>query len=108
MAPDARDASDAERLVARVAHVLDALTGCIGTMLADARVSAEHALHIVVMDPFLERRSTAFESAILAERSIGEPDRWQADYAHYARAKARLAWREGVSTDAVVENAPAR
>jgi hypothetical protein len=68
----------------------------------------EHALHIVVMHPALERRCTAFDSAILAERSIGEPARWQADYAHYARAKARLAWREGLSTGAIVEDAPAR
>lgn len=108
MAPDARDATDAQQLVTRVAKVLDALTGCIETMLADARVSAEHALHIVVMHPALERRCTAFDSAILAERSIGEPARWQADYAYYARAKARLAWREGLSTGAIVEDAPAR
>jgi hypothetical protein len=108
MAPDARDMADAPALTTRAAHVLDALRGCIESVLGDARVSAEHALHIVVMDPLAARAAVPFESAILAERSIGDPARWRADYAHYARAKARLAWRESMSTGAIVEDAPAR
>jgi len=105
---DAGDTADVRSLAARVARALDALTTCFATVLRDDAVSAEHALHIVVMDPASARERVPFEGAILVERSIGDPARWQADYAHYARAKARLAWREGVDGSALVEHAPAR
>src|SRR5213080_3305119 len=105
---DAGDSGYLRELAARVARALDALTGCFETTLRDASVSAEHALHIVVMDPSAPRERVAFEAGILAERSVGDPARWQADYAHYARAKARLAWREGLDGRALVEDAPAR
>ena len=50
-------------------------------------------LHIVVMDPSATAAETAFEDAILYEHSIGDRARWDADYAGFARAKARLSWR---------------
>jgi hypothetical protein len=107
MAPDARDATDAQQLVTRVAKVLDALTGCIETMLADARVSAEHALHIVVMDPTRDRQA-AFGDAILLERSFGDPAQWKADYAWYAREKTRVSWRERRSLRTLLAQCPDR
>ena len=106
--PDRREASDATRLAGSVARALDALEPCIAAMIADESVSGEHAMHIVVMDPGAPPERVPFESAILVERSIGNPAAWKADYAHYAQAKARLAWREGASTAAIVEDAPAR
>lgn len=108
MAPDARDPAQAGGLAARVARALDALSGCYEAVLRDERVSAEHALHVVVMDPESAREGVPFEAAILVERSIGEPSRWQADYAHYARAKARLAWRERATTRDIVDTMPVR
>ena len=105
---DAGDPADVQSLAARVARALDALAGCFERTLRDESVSAEHALHVVVMDPASSRERVPFESAVLAERSIGDPARWQDDYAHYARAKARLAWREGLDTHRVVDEAPAR
>jgi hypothetical protein len=78
-------------------RALDALEPMLSTLLADPDVSGESAMHIVVMDPATDPRATPFEEAILREKSYGEPARWQADYAWYARAKTRLAWREQMS-----------
>jgi len=50
-------------------------------------------LHIVVMNPAATVAETPFEDAILYEHSIGDRARWDADYAAFARAKARLSWR---------------
>jgi hypothetical protein len=108
MAPGGRDNFEASGLAAQVARALDALEPCIAVMIADESVSGEHAMHLVVMDPAAPRDRVPFESAILLERSVGARDAWKADYAHYAHAKARLAWREGVSTSAIVDDAPAR
>ena len=105
---DTGEAAAPRALAERAARALDALTHCFEITLRDEAVSAEHALHVVVMDPASSRERVPFESAILLERSIGDPRRWQADYAHYARAKARLAWREGVDSGALVEHSPAR
>ena len=63
--------------------------------LRDKQVSGCGFLHIVVMDPAIGPRDTDFENAILLEHSIGR-DEWHADYAMYARAKARLCWRHGM------------
>lgn len=105
---DAGEAAAPRALALCAARALEALEQCFETTLRDEAVSAEHALHVVVMDPASARERVPFESAILLERSVGDPARWQADYAHYARAKARLAWREGVDSGALVEGAPAR
>jgi hypothetical protein len=107
VAPDARDDTQQDALALRAARALDALHGCYETVLRDARVSAEHALHVIVMDP-AAAGSVPFDAAILTERSVGDPRQWKADYAHYARAKARLAWRERASTTDIVEAQPAR
>jgi hypothetical protein len=77
-----------------VERALDALAPMLALLLADHEVSGESAMHVVVIDPTANPRSTSFEDAILCERSYGTPARWQADYAWYARAKTRLAWRE--------------
>jgi hypothetical protein len=49
-------------------------------------------LHIVVMDPEADPEKTPFEQAILHEHSVGDRSAWDADYAAYARAKARKSW----------------
>ena len=77
-----------------VEQSLDALEPMIAHVIDDASVSAEHAMHIVVMDPLADHRSVPFDDAILVERSFGDPTGWRADYAWYARAKTRVSWRE--------------
>ena len=76
-----------------VARGFDALAPLLAGLLADRAISGESAMHLVVMDP-RAKRTAPFEDAILAERSFGDVANWEADYASYARAKARLAWRE--------------
>lgn len=49
-------------------------------------------LHIVVMDPHAAPEETGFEDAILHEHSVGDRSKWDADYAAYARGKARESW----------------
>jgi len=49
-------------------------------------------LHIVVMDPYADPARASFEEAILHEHSVGERSKWDADYAAFARAKARESW----------------
>jgi hypothetical protein len=90
-APATARAANVERVVERA---FDALAPMLERLLADKSVSGESAMHVVVMDPAADPRTTSFEDAILAERSFGDSDRWEADYAWYAHAKARLAWRE--------------
>ena len=62
----------------------------------DTLVSGCGFLHIVVMDPALGPRDVPFEEAILLEHPIGDREKWDADYAVYARAKAGLCWRHGM------------
>ena len=67
----------------------------------DPKLGDSGFFHIVVMDPSLPPGSCAFEEAILYEYSVGDRTQWDADYAAYARAKARLAWQHGMSTHAL-------
>ena len=83
--------------MAAVARGFDALAPLLGPLLADPSISGECAMHLVVMDPAADPHAASFEDAILAERSFGDVAHWEADYAWYARAKARLAWREQTS-----------
>lgn len=50
-------------------------------------------LVIVVMDPGLQPGECPFDDAVLLEHSIGDRAKWDADYAAFARGKARLSWQ---------------
>ena len=56
-------------------------------------VSACHVLHLVVLDPGRPHGSCPFDEAVLYEHSVGPRAHWDADYAQFARDKARLCWR---------------
>lgn len=64
------------------------------------------AAHVVVMRPGVTSRDMPFEQAILYEESFGEVARWDADYAGYARAKARLAWTTQRDSQQARDTAP--
>jgi hypothetical protein len=58
-------------------------------------------LYIVVMDPVKTPANAGFEESILYEHAVGDRAKWDADYAGFARAKARIAWRTGMDSHAV-------
>lgn len=58
-------------------------------------------LVIVVMDPALQPDQCVFEEAVLLEHCIGDRSRWDADYAGFARAKARLSWCSGLGSSEI-------
>lgn len=93
------DAALAARAVELALPTLRALLDAPG-------VSGERVLHLVVMDPAAAAHAVPFEAAVLHEHSIGDPQRWGADYRGYARAKARLAWRLGREAQRVQDDLP--
>jgi hypothetical protein len=62
--------------------------------MTDPEVCGSGFLYIVVMDPGLSPIAATFAEAVLLEHAIGNPAAWDADYAGFARAKARLSWQE--------------
>lgn len=70
---------------------LRAVEPAIAVQLAAPEVSGLGVLHLVVVDPATP--PDAAEPRMLCEHSIGDRDRWDVDYADYARRKARLSWR---------------
>ncbi len=87
-------ASDSRFLTPELAKAaLTALTPAIAAQLASPEVSGLGVLHLVVLDPAVAVDEGAPEPRILCEHSIGDRDRWDVDYADYARRKARLSWR---------------
>jgi hypothetical protein len=63
-------------------------------------------LYIVVMNPTLAPGYSEFEDAILYEHAVGDRSKWDADYASFALAKARGAWRTGMDGHKVQELYP--
>ncbi len=80
----------------------------IESQVSDPQVCGSGFLHIVMMDPGLGPGDVDFEQAILAEHSVGDRSRWDADYAAFARAKARLSWTCGLDGQAVQTRMPHR
>jgi hypothetical protein len=65
-----------------------------------------NAAHAVVMRPGSRPGGMSFEEAILYEESFGDVARWDADYAGFARAKAKVAWCAQLDSQKVRDAAP--
>lgn len=63
-------------------------------------------LYIVVMNPTLSPANSTFEEAVLYEHAVGDRSKWDADYAGFALAKAKVAWRTGMDGHKVQELYP--
>jgi hypothetical protein len=77
--------------------------------MRDKRFGDSGFLHVVVMDPKRAPREAPFEDSILYEHSFGDRSKWDADYAAFAREKAKASWRSradnekgGVCVDGIV------
>ena len=108
VSPVAARADGSSALAAMVERSLDALAPLVARLVSDPAISAEAAMHVVVMDPHADPRTDRFETAILVERSFGDPTRWNADYAWYARAKAQVSYREQASLRTLLRDHPER
>jgi hypothetical protein len=76
---------------------------------ADPGICGTACLCVVVMDPAMPPGAGAsFDDAVLLEAPIGDRDQWDADYAAFARAKARLAWRHQADADRLLALEPHR
>lgn len=65
----------------------------------DVRIGQSGVAYAVVMNPARLPGSCSFEASVLAERAFGKPrEQWDADYAQYARKKARASWQYGVES----------
>ncbi|MFY0477256.1 hypothetical protein [Achromobacter marplatensis] len=74
--------------------------------LSNTRVGESGFLHVVIMNPLAKPGDCDFANAILYEESIGDPADWDADYGAFARGKARLSWRTGLSSHEVLALKP--
>lgn len=72
---------------------VDFVMPMIRTGIDDRRIGESGFLHIVILDPARLPQDCRFEDAILYEHSVGDRSAWDADYALYAREKARVCWR---------------
>lgn len=95
------DAQTARRAVALVLPAMEAAR-------LDARVCGSGFFCIVVLDPALDPEHTSLDDAVLLEHALGDRQRWDADYAAFARAKAALAWRERTDSAQVQQRLPHR
>jgi hypothetical protein len=82
------DASAARRAIEMALPMIEAA-------IRDPQVCGSGFLYLVVMDPGLTPADSSFDDAVLAEHAIGDRSRWDADYAAFARAKARVSWTSG-------------
>ena len=103
--PSRRGSHFADRQAAEQALALT--LPMIEAAMADPMVSGCGFFYLVVMDPALTPADCPFEEAVLLEHAVGDRSRWDADYAGFARAKARLAWSQG-DTHALQSQQPHR
>src|SRR5881628_2517427 len=80
---------------------LDSVLPMLEPAARDASVCGGGFLYIVVMDPALGPADADFDAAVLLEHAIGDRARWDADYAGFAQAKARLSWTHAADTSAL-------
>jgi hypothetical protein len=95
------DASAAQRALQAVLPMLECA-------VRDPAVCGSGFLYIVVTDPALGPADAEFDDAVLLEHAVGDRARWDADYAAFARAKARLSWVNGADTSQLQAAQPHR
>ncbi|HET9643752.1 MAG TPA: hypothetical protein VFP68_10450 [Burkholderiaceae bacterium] len=68
----------------------------IEPQMSNREVCGSGFLYIVIMDPAMRPGDVGFEQAVLLEHAVGDRSKWDADYAAFARAKARATWERGM------------
>lgn len=86
---------------------MDMARPLIEPLLADRRVSGAGFLHVIILDAALTPERATFDEAVLLEEPFAR-ERWDADYAAFARAKARLGWRHRCDLSRLQREQPQR
>jgi hypothetical protein len=89
-------------------QAVEMLMPMFASALHDDTVGRSGCMHVVIMDPALTPADASFDEAILYEFSLPDPREWDADYGGFARAKARLSWLTGMSSQLVQTSQPHR
>ncbi len=89
-------------------RALDMAMPLIERQMDDREVVGSGFLHIVVMDPACQPGDAPFDQAVLLEHSVGDRSKWDADYAAFARAKAKASWEQGLDGHALQALQPHR
>ena len=77
-------------------HALAFMAPLMERAVSDSAIGQSGVLYVVVMHPGRPAGRFKFEDAILYEEAYGKPrNEWDADYADYARKKARVSWSSG-------------
>ena len=80
-------------------NAIDFIAPLLERAAGDRQIGQSGVAYAVVMNPARAPGSCSFEDAVLAERAFGKPrEQWDADYAQYARKKARASWQCGVDS----------
>ena len=88
---------------AREAFIAFVLPGIANAMQND-NVKRKH-LHVVALNPTVPYSADA-DLPVLFEYSIGERSEWEWQYDKYARSKALISWRTGLSSREVLLTKP--
>lgn len=85
------------------ARAVELAAPMLRTAAGDAAVNQSGVVYLVITDPLRGPHACAsFEDAIVHEQGFGRsPAEWDADYAGFARAKARLSWQTGLDSHVV-------
>jgi hypothetical protein len=78
----------------------------IESAVRDRSICGAGFLCIVVLDPAKTPAVADFDQAVLVEHAIGAREKWDADYAAFAREKARLSWQHGLDSHRLQTSAP--
>lgn len=78
----------------------------IEAVLGDRGIIGSGFLYVVIMNPALPPSQAAFDDAVLYEHAFGDRTRWDADYAAFARAEARVSWTTGMDGHRVQSQEP--
>jgi hypothetical protein len=91
---------------ATAAEAVEMCLPMIRSAMDSGAVGESGFLYLVVMNPGRTPADSRFEDAILYEHSVGDREKWDADYGEFARAKARVAWKAGMDAHQVQELKP--
>ncbi|MFO1338473.1 MAG: hypothetical protein U1F53_09575 [Burkholderiaceae bacterium] len=88
------------------ARAIGTVAPLIEAQLASRAVSGLGVVHLVALDPAQSVAAGALAPHVLCEHSIGPRERWDVDYADFARRKARVSWRHQMDSRRVRQLQP--